>query len=116
MKQYDAAKDALAFQRRMQQICGKSFVDRAFEVTCSHGDIHLSGHVCQHARTTPPVHYIYVNQRFVRDKGLLHALKQIQGTLDEHQVLSYVLRLDVPAHDVDVNVHPARSTPPGTVS
>lgn len=54
--------------------------------------------------------YIYVNQRFVRDKIILHAVKQAYNDV-LHQALTpaFVLFLSLPPTEVDANVHPTKS-------
>ena len=62
-----------------------------------------------HAATTRG-QYIFVNGRPVRDKVLLSALRAAYGDLlpsGRHPLA--VLFIDVPAHEVDVNVHPAKT-------
>ena len=54
--------------------------------------------------------YIFVNQRFVRDKIILHAVKQAYNDV-LHQALTpaFVLFLTLPPTEVDANVHPTKS-------
>lgn len=54
--------------------------------------------------------YIFVNQRFVRDKIILHAVKQAYNDV-LHQALTpaFALFLTLPPTDVDANVHPTKT-------
>lgn len=53
---------------------------------------------------------VYVNGRFVRDKLLLRAISQSYGsTLDGGRYPPGALLVDVPAAQVDVNVHPQKA-------
>lgn len=56
-----------------------------------------------------PAQYCFVNGRMMRDKLLQHAIRQaFADTLEPQQQPEYVLFIDLPAKDVDVNVHPAK--------
>ncbi|HEY6465822.1 MAG TPA: DNA mismatch repair endonuclease MutL [Candidatus Acidoferrales bacterium] len=53
--------------------------------------------------------YIFVNRRLVRDRLLLHAISEAYRNITPPGVFPVVLLfLDVPYHEVDVNVHPAK--------
>jgi DNA mismatch repair protein MutL len=53
--------------------------------------------------------YIFVNRRLVRDRVILHAIHEAYRNLMPGAVFpSVLLFLDLPAEEVDVNVHPAK--------
>jgi DNA mismatch repair protein MutL len=53
--------------------------------------------------------YIFVNRRLVRDRVILHAIHEAYRNLMPNAVFpSVLLFLDLPAEEVDVNVHPAK--------
>ena len=54
--------------------------------------------------------YCFVNHRFVRDKVMLHAVKQAyRDVLHNALTPAFVLFLDLPPEAVDVNVHPTKT-------
>lgn len=54
--------------------------------------------------------YFYVNNRFVRDKVLQHAVKQAYKDVLHNQLNpAYALFLTIPTEAVDVNVHPKKT-------
>ncbi len=53
--------------------------------------------------------YVFVNRRLVRDRLLLHAIHEAYRNILPPAVFPAVLLfLDLPAEEVDVNVHPAK--------
>jgi DNA mismatch repair protein MutL len=54
--------------------------------------------------------YVFVNERLVRDKLILHALSEAYRNIIPPTSYPVVLLfLEMPAHEVDVNVHPAKT-------
>lgn len=54
--------------------------------------------------------YVFVNRRLVRDKLILHALTEAYRNIIPPTSFPVVLLfLEMPAHEVDVNVHPAKT-------
>src|SRR5262245_14916683 len=53
--------------------------------------------------------YIFVNKRLVRDKLILHAIHEAYRNIHPHAISpSTLLFLEMPYHEVDVNVHPKK--------
>ncbi len=53
--------------------------------------------------------YVFVNGRFIRDRGIIYALCEgFRGRLMKGRFPVAVVFVDVPAAEVDVNVHPAK--------
>jgi DNA mismatch repair protein MutL len=54
--------------------------------------------------------YIFVNKRLIRDRLLLHAITEAYRSVIPHTCFPVVLLfLEMPAEEVDVNVHPAKT-------
>ena len=82
-------------------------------VTFSRGSLRVEGLVSPvgvHRQSATGSSYLYVNGRFVRDMVVRLAVTQAYAGLvpkDRYPVV--ILRVEVPAEDVDVNVHPAKT-------
>ena len=73
--------------------------------------VRLSGYVANpsHSRSNNRMQYLFLNERFIRDRSLQHALGEAyRGLLMTGRYPIAFLRLDMPAEMVDVNVHPTK--------
>jgi DNA mismatch repair protein MutL len=97
--------------RRVADVLGEDFLDHGLRVDTSAGELRLHGWISQpsYSRSQRDQQYFYVNSRFVRDKLLMHAVSQAYRDVLHHQRQpAFVLFLDLPAGQVDVNVHPGK--------
>ena len=97
---------------RLAAVLGREFGDAALKVNAGRDGLHLGGFVALPTfnRPTAREQYLFVNGRPVRDKLLAGAVRAAYGDLvprDRHPALA--LFLEVPASEVDVNVHPAKT-------
>jgi DNA mismatch repair protein MutL len=61
------------------------------------------------SRASTKMQYLYVNGRYVRDRSLLHAIREAyRGLVEANRQPVVFLYLTVPPEDVDVNVHPTK--------
>ncbi|MBU0688519.1 MAG: DNA mismatch repair endonuclease MutL [Gammaproteobacteria bacterium] len=98
--------------QRINAILGSEFGQYAVKVEREIGPLHLYGIAAlpAYSRSTRDEQYFFVNGRFVRDKVLMHAVRQAYQDILHHQRHpAFVLFLDMPPEQVDVNVHPAKS-------
>lgn len=97
---------------RLKSFLGRDFVDNAIAVNAERDGIVVRGY------TSLPTYnlgsnrrqYLFVNNRPVRDRQLLGAVKQAYHDLlarDRHPAA--VLFIEMPPHLVDVNVHPTKA-------
>lgn len=106
-----AGKSGASAAPRLAAICGKDFADRAVWLEWPHHSMQLSGWVVppQPDGKSFDVQYFFVNGRAVRDRVIMHAVRQAYGQIpDGGQQPGYVLYLELEAEQVDVNVHPAK--------
>jgi len=104
--------NAHALQHRISAILGAEFAQHAVNVERQIGALRLHGIAAlpAYSRSTRDEQYFFVNGRFVRDKVLAHAVRQAYQDILHHQRHpAFVLFLDLPPEQVDVNVHPAKS-------
>jgi len=97
---------------RLGAILGREFEDNALPVDADRSGYRLTGHAglpTLHKRTSAQ-QFLFVNGRPVRDKLLLGAVRGAYMdfiSADRHPMVA--LFLDLPAEEVDVNVHPAKT-------
>jgi DNA mismatch repair protein MutL len=99
-------------RERAYQLFGGDFVDALIEVYGESGETRVTGFVSSPSvtRTTKDAQYFFVNGRYVRDKVLSRALTEAYRAMMPAGVYpSAMLFVEVPPHDVDVNVHPAKT-------
>jgi len=105
------ATDRQQQEQRIKQLCGSAFVEHIIHLNHQASGLHLSGWVASPAfsRSQADLQYFFVNGRMVRDKLLVHAVKQAYRDVLHHQRQpAYVLFLNLDPIMVDVNAHPAK--------
>jgi len=61
------------------------------------------------ARGSGKLQYVFLNGRFIRDKFILHAIKEsYRGSIEPNRFPVVFLFIEMPPADYDVNVHPAK--------
>jgi DNA mismatch repair protein MutL len=106
-----AAGEAARLERLAATI-DRDFFDNAIAVEAEREGVRLSGHVSLPTfhRATAQAQYLFVNGRPVRDRLLAGAVRAAYADFlarDRHPVVA--LFVDLPAGEVDVNVHPAKA-------
>ncbi len=98
--------------KRVAALLGDEFGKAAVPVSRSAAHLTLHGLAAlpAYSRGNRDAQYFFVNGRFVRDKVASHALRQAYQDILHHQRHpAFVLFLELPPEQVDVNVHPAKS-------
>lgn len=100
-----------SIEKRIDAICGKGFINECVSVERDYEGIKVTAWLTKPMvhRTQNDAQYTFVNGRMMRDKLINHAVRQAyEGLIDSQFYPGYVLFIDVPFTDVDVNVHPAK--------
>jgi DNA mismatch repair protein MutL len=98
-------------QRRLAQVIGKDTAAHLHPVDGSGPQISVSGFVSGPSlvRSGMQAMFTYINGRFVRDKIVQHAIMQAyRGVIDRGRYPVVALFIQLPAGEVDVNVHPTK--------
>ncbi|MDR1334263.1 MAG: DNA mismatch repair endonuclease MutL, partial [Holosporaceae bacterium] len=99
------------FQKRVQDVLGKSFSENTFALDAEKDGLRLRGRigVPTFNKSSASCQYFFVNNRFVKDKNFASALKSAySGLVPQGRYAAAVLFLDLPHGEVDVNAHPAK--------
>ncbi len=96
---------------RVGQVCGQKFVQQAIHIQCDYASIKLEAWLgdARQLRSSNDCQYSFVNGRGMRDKLILHALRQAyDSVLGSAEQPAFVVYLTIDPREVDVNVHPAK--------
>jgi DNA mismatch repair protein MutL len=108
VRQYRAKTEPSQAITRVAQVAGKAFAEQGLHIQSGESGLQLHGWVLPvgSANTTQ---YTYVNNRMMRDKLILHAIRQAFEEVSGAQELpGFVIYIDIDPRQVDVNVHPAK--------
>ena len=97
--------------QRINQLCGKDFIENAIFIEQQRGHLKMSGWVAKPSwnRAQPDRQFFYINNRMIKDKLVGHAIRQAyQDVLFHGRFPAFVLYLDIDPELVDVNVHPTK--------
>jgi DNA mismatch repair protein MutL len=97
---------------RVRQVLGETFEHNTIAVDAAAGALRVSGWVIRPGAATASrdSQHVFVNGRYVRDKLIVHALKEAYRDVLHHQLNpAYCLFISLPPDLVDVNVHPAKT-------
>ncbi|MBH88098.1 MAG: hypothetical protein CMJ12_02955 [Pelagibacterales bacterium] len=99
-------------KKRLSQVMGEDFIHSSVSVAIERDGLILAGMVGMPTlnRNTGREQYLFVNNRPVRDRNLIGALRgAYKGLIENNRFPVAVLFLDVISDDVDINVHPAKA-------
>jgi len=105
------APDAAAQRARLATVLGEDFAAGCMEIDVATGPLRLSGWISQptFSRAQSDLTHWFVNDRAVRDRLLLNAVKLgYRDVLFGGRHPAYVLSFAIDPHEVDVNAHPAK--------
>lgn len=111
VRQYRSAGSFLDQERRVAAVCGKAFMEQARYIDIALDTMRLWGWLGspQLSRSQADQQYFFVNGRSVRDRVVTHAVRQAyRDVMYQDRHAACVLFLELPATEVDVNVHPTK--------
>ncbi len=100
-----------SWRDRIDAFFGPEISSYLIAVNNTHGDIRISGFVVDPSvnRANNRMQYLFLNDRYIRDRSLQHALSEsYRGLLMTGRFPICFLQLEIPFEQVDVNVHPAK--------
>jgi DNA mismatch repair protein MutL len=100
-----------SWRDRIDAFFGPEISSNLIPVNNSHGEIRISGFVVDPSvnRANNRMQYLFLNDRYIRDRSLQHALSEsYRGLLMTGRFPICFLNLEIPFELVDVNVHPAK--------
>ncbi|MDK1288899.1 DNA mismatch repair endonuclease MutL [Pseudoalteromonas umbrosa] len=107
VRQYRAQQDPRSIER-VAQVAGRVFQREASFIESGYEGLELYGWVLPLGSNTQP-QYTYVNGRMMRDKLILHAIRQaFEEATGSPETPGFVIYLELDPRQVDVNVHPAK--------
>jgi len=98
-------------EQRIAKLLGQTFIDQALHLAFAAAQMTLSGWVAlpTYSRAQPDMQFFYINGRFIRDKLIVHAVKQaFRDVLYQDRHPAFILYLTLDPTMVDVNAHPTK--------
>jgi DNA mismatch repair protein MutL len=105
------ADSQLEQERRLAAVCGPAFMEQALFIDREAMGLRLWGWVAlpSFSRSQADLQHFYVNGRYVRDRLVVHAVRQAyRDVLFHGRHPAFVLYLELAPASVDVNVHPTK--------
>jgi DNA mismatch repair protein MutL len=105
-------KDEAALRQRLARIMGRDFAEEAEALTLARDGFVISGFAGRPTLNRPDasLQYLFVNNRPVKDRLLLSAIRgAYQDLIPRGRFPLAALFMTVPVEAVDVNVHPAKA-------
>jgi DNA mismatch repair protein MutL len=99
-------------KQRIVAIFGKKYNERLLEVSVDTDIVKIHGYILkpEFSRKTRGEQYFFVNDRFIKNAYLNHAISTAYDKIIPRDVFpSFFLFLDVNPQEVDVNIHPTKT-------
>lgn len=98
-------------KKRLDQLCGKGFSEKSLYIQVEKTGLSLEGWLVEpkYLKATAEYQYFYVNGRPIRDKLIIHAMREAyRDVLYGNHQPQYILFLEIDPRSVDFNVHPSK--------
>lgn len=109
--QLPQANCANSHLRRIKKLFGQAFLNDAIPIEDADQQFGIRGWISQRSyqRSQRDKQWVYLNNRFIKDKLVLQAIAQAyQDLLHPGRYSSCILYLTMPPDQVDINVHPTK--------
>lgn len=106
-----AAHHEMAIEARVRKIFGAAFLEQSEKIDVQRDGIRLWGWAGLPSlmRSQNDLQYFYLNGRMIRDKLISHAIRAAyESSLYPGRQPMFLLYLEMPPEQVDVNVHPTK--------
>lgn len=102
---------ATTLQKRIVQLFGSKLNERLVPVEELTDIVRIHGYVCKgSARKNKSLQFFIVNNRFIRNRYLHHAVTSaFEGLLKEGEQPEYFLYLELDPKHIDINIHPTKT-------
>ena len=102
---------ATTLQKRIVQLFGSKLNERLVPVEELTDIVRIHGYVCKgSARKNKSLQFFIVNDRFIRNRYLHHAvMSAFEGLLKEGEQPEYFLYLELDPKHIDINIHPTKT-------
>lgn len=102
---------ATTLQKRIVQLFGSKLNERLIPVEELTDIVRIHGYVCKgSARKNKSLQFFIVNNRFIRNRYLHHAVTSaFEGLLKEGEQPEYFLYLELDPKHIDINIHPTKT-------
>lgn len=111
MLRLPAATTPEAQDKRIAELCGEAFLNQSVRFDEAGADMRLYGWLGlpTFSRSQMDMQHFYVNGRMIRDKLIIHAVRQAyQDVMYHGRHPAFVIYLELDPALVDVNAHPAK--------
>ncbi|MDH5517549.1 MAG: DNA mismatch repair endonuclease MutL [Gammaproteobacteria bacterium] len=112
VRQFRSATDQSGQEKRIAEICGKSFIEQSVYIEHEAIGLKIWGWIAlpTFSRSQADLQFFYVNGRMVKDRVVTHAIRQAyQDVLYHGRHPAYILYFELDPVLVDVNAHPTKS-------
>ena len=97
--------------KRIAAVCGQPFLQGSILVHGEYQNVTVMGwcNSVGQGRATNDLQYSFVNGRMMKDRVIIHAIRQaFEGMIDSQSYPAFVLFITMPPEELDINVHPAK--------
>ena len=99
-------------KKRITEIYRKGYEKKVIQCNEGFDDIKITGYIGipENSKKTRGEQFIFVNNRFVKNNYINHAVvKSYQGLIEDKKYPFYTLFLDIDTSRVDINIHPTKT-------